>query len=68
LSISDCVEKDYIVAEVPYEPKVGLTGAKADGLCKTSKMNHIQRTLDSIKERIEVWLKNTGVTSEAQSF
>ena len=55
--ISNCVEKNYVFGDNPYEPSLGLTGTKADGLCKTKKLKNIETTLSSIKDRVQAWLR-----------
>ena len=57
-----------MIGENPYEPRLGLTGTQADGLCKTKKLKNIETTLSSIKDRVQAWLKSAGDSKDMQTL
>jgi len=58
--LSHCIEADYGIGEHPYEPTLGHSGTEANHLCKTSKVQSIKTTVNSIRERVEKWLEHAN--------
>lgn len=66
--LSHCIEADYGIGEHPYEPTLGHSGTEANHLCKTSKVQSIKTTVNSIRERVEKWLEHANQDESLQAL